>query len=291
MKLIFIHGRAQEGKNPVKLQKQWETAFRRGLKKAGLDWPPGVTVAFPFYGDRLDELIQAVNAPLVEEVLTRGAGPDSREAEFRGELLYEMASARGITDEQIQAHFKGQLHEKGPLNWEWVQAILRALDATPLGEAAIDMFTRDVYVYLTCRAVQNAVDAIVAAELTAGPCVVVGHSLGSVVGYNVLRRIPEAVLVRRYVTVGSPLGAKAIKRRLDHPLAMPLTVSDWYNAMDGRDVVALYPVDDRNFPLTPAIMNHTKVNNRTANRHGITGYLDDPWVARQIHEATQLRLD
>ena len=291
MKLIFIHGRAQEGKNPVKLQKQWETAFRRGLKKAGLDWPPGVTVAFPFYGDRLDELIQAVNAPLVEEVLTRGAGPDSREAEFRGELLYEMASARGITDEQIQAHFKGQLHEKGPLNWEWVQAILRALDATPLGEAAIDMFTRDVYVYLTCRAVQNAVDAIVAAELTAGPCVVVGHSLGSVVGYNVLRRIPEAVLVRRYVTVGSPLGVKAIKRRLDHPLAMPSAVSDWYNAMDERDVVALYPLDDRNFPLTPAIMNHTKVNNRTANRHGITGYLDDPWVARQIHEATQLRLD
>jgi len=275
----------------VKLQKQWETAFRRGLKKAGLDWPPGVTVAFPFYGDRLDELIQAVNAPLVEEVLTRGAGPDSREAEFRGELLYEMASARGITDEQIQAHFRGQLHEKGPLNWEWVQAILRALDATPLGEAAIDMFTRDVYVYLTCRAVQNAVDAIVAAELTAGPCVVVGHSLGSVVGYNVLRRIPEAVLVRRYVTVGSPLGVKAIKRRLDHPLAMPLTVSDWCNAMDERDVVALYPLDDRNFPLTPAIMNHTKVNNRTANRHGITGYLDDPWVARQIHEATQLRLD
>jgi hypothetical protein len=55
-----------------------------------------------------------------------------------------------------------------------------------------------------------------------------------------------------------------------------------------RDVVALYPLDTKSFPLdpaNPAIENKTDVRNRTANRHGIAGYLDDQEVARRIYDA------
>jgi hypothetical protein len=55
--------------------------------------------------------------------------------------------------------------------------------------------------------------------------------------------------------------------------------------MDERDVVALYPLDARNFKIDPAIENNTRVDNHTEIRHGIAGYLDDQHVARRIHEA------
>jgi hypothetical protein len=284
MKLVLIHGRAQARKDPAQLQQEWENAFKIGLQTAGLSWPAGLSVSFPFYGDALDDLVNQINAPLVTEVVTKGASQDESEASFRGELIYEIASNSGVSDAEIQAQFAGEAHEKGPLNWGWVQAILQALDKTPLGGTAIDKFTRDVYVYLNYRAVRKAIDSIVSDHISS-PCVVVGHSLGSVVGYNVLGHTPASVNVRRYITLGSPLGLRAIKRKLDTPLAMPPCARGWYNAMDERDVVALYPLDSAHFPIDPAIENKTDVDNFTDNRHGIAGYLNDPDVARKIHEA------
>ena len=165
MRLVLIHGRSQEGKDPVQLQQQWETALRKGLSSAGLTWPAGVQVAFPFYGNRLDELVKELNAPLVEDVMLRGAEQDSSEASFRGDLLYEIAMDAGISDAEIQAYYAGKPQERGPRNWEWVHSIVKALDKTPLGGVAIDAFTRDVYVYLTNKAVRKAIDGLVSPHL------------------------------------------------------------------------------------------------------------------------------
>lgn len=285
MKLVFIHGRSQQGKDPALLQEQWLNSLAKGLAKSNIELPESTDVVFPFYGDRLDELLKELDAPLVSDVTLRGATQDSAEADFRGELLYEIAQGAGVTDAEIQSHFKGTQQEKGPLNWEWVQSILSALDKTPLGEVAIDAFTRDVYVYLTNKSVRKAIDGIVSASLSDGPCVVVGHSLGSVVGYNILRNASTTIGVQKYVTVGSPLGLKAIKRKLDSPIAMPKCVHGWFNAMDERDVVALHPLDSTNFNVIPAIENKTNVDNHTENRHGIAGYLDDVTVAKRIFNA------
>lgn len=285
MKLILVHGRSQQGKDPVQLQQQWVSSLNEGLNRANVELPRNIEISFPFYGDRLDELLKELNAPLISDVTLRGADQDSAEANFRGELLYEIAKDAGVTDADIQSHFKGAPQEKGPQNWEWVQSILKALDRTPLGEVAIDAFTRDVYVYLTNKSVRKAIDGIVSASLSDGPCVVVGHSLGSVVAYNVLRNTSPTIGVRKYVTVGSPLGLKAIKRLLDSPLAMPSCVQSWFNAMDERDVVALHPLDSDNFNINPSIENKTDVDNHTDNRHGIAGYLDDATVAKRIRDA------
>jgi hypothetical protein len=284
MKLVFIHGRSQARKDPMQLQQEWEDAFESGLQKAGLFRPTGLAVSFPFYADVLDDLVDQINAPLVEDVITKGASLDNDVLAFRREMLYEIASESGISDAEIQACLAGEVQEKGPLNWRWVQAILKVLDDTPMGGTALDRFTRDVYVYLNYTVVRNAIDAIVSPHLS-NPCVIVGHSLGSVVGYNVLSKTPATTVVQRYISVGSPLGLQAIRRCLDTPLAMPRCARGWYNAMDDRDVVALYPLDSRNFPIDPEIENKTDVDNFTDNRHGIEGYLSDPDVARKIHEA------
>ena len=284
MKLVFIHGRSQEGKDPVKLQRHWEDAFDEGLGAAGLSRPAGLTVELPFYADKLDELVDEADADLVEDAATKGADTDSAEVDFRGAWFAEMAEESNVTDADIQSHFKGDLQKKGVGNWEWVHSILKALDSTPLGSKAIDAFTRDVYVYLSYRAVRRAIDSIVAPSI-AGPCVVVGHSLGSVVGFNVLRSIDPSVDVKSYITVGSPLGVKAVKEKLQKPLKMPSCTNNWYNAMDEGDVVALYPLDGKNFDIDPSIVNKTNVENDTDNQHGISGYLKDPDVARAISAA------
>ena len=116
---------------------------------------------------------------------------------------------------------------------------------------------------------------------------VVGHSLGSIVAYNVLRKHPAKV--SRYVTMGCPLGIKAIKRRLEPPLTMPPNTASWCNARDPQDSVALFPLDAKHFDITPAILNHDEVVNETPNQHGIVGYLPDPWVAEAIHRGLGVR--
>jgi hypothetical protein len=105
-----------------------------------------------------------------------------------------------------------------------------------------------------------------------------------VVAYNVLRTERRALQVPLFVTVGSPLGVRAIRDQLV-PLRYPRPAAAWYNAYDPRDVVALYPLDSRNFPVTPSVQNAGRVNNRTSNRHGIVGYLDDPDVAKRVLDA------
>jgi len=284
MKLVMIHGRSQGGKDPVALQGQWEEALEKGLGAAGLKRPSGVEIGFPFYADRLDQLVEEVDADLLENITLKGGAPDTEEADFRAEFLQEVATGAGISDDDIMAEHPTGVVEKGLKNREWVHSILKALDKTPLGTTAIDTFTRDVYVYLAYSAVRKRIDEMVTAKI-AGPCVVLAHSLGTIVGYNVLRHTPATVDVRRYITVGSPLGIRAVKKRLETPLKMPDCTDGWYNAMDERDVVALNPLDQNNFPIDPAIVNKTDVDNFTENRHGIAGYLSDPDVARAVHEA------
>jgi hypothetical protein len=85
----------------------------------------------------------------------------------------------------------------------------------------------------------------------------VGHSLGTVVAYNVLRSGRKVPL---YVTVGSPLGIRATRKTLS-PIENPIGNKGWYNAYDGRDVVALYPLDMNNFDV-PTITNNGGVQRR-----------------------------
>jgi len=170
-----------------------------------------------------------------------------------------------------------------------VEAILRALDKYGFGmsQAALELFTRDVFLYATRQGVRDEINRLVAAVLTEQPTVVIGHSLGSVVAYNVLRWDARTLRIPLFVTVGCPLGVRPIRDQLQL-LRFPSAVSVWLNAFDRRDVIALYPLDSVNFPVTPQIQNYPDVKNSTDNRHGIDGYLDDANVAQSILDALNI---
>lgn len=284
MKLIMIHGRGQAGKDPAVLEKEWRDALGYGLSRAEKTLPPGTTIEFPYYGDTLERLLGQLNTPFAIDGTARGTESDV-EKELRGEILKDLAAAMGVTDADIERELAGQPVPRSPANWGWVQAILRAVDRVPgVNSAAIDAFTRDVYVYLSYPAVRARVDRVVAAAFTDEPCVVLAHSLGTIVAYNVLLVRASAPPVARFITVGSPLGIRAIKRRLAAPLRAPACVGNWFNAYDDRDVVALVALDARGFDVTPPIENKSDVLNFTDNRHGIAGYLADPVVAAGVAE-------
>ena len=150
---------------------------------------------------------------------------------------------------------------------------------------ALDWITRDVYVYLEFKSARRVIDRI-ASDVLDGeePLVLVAHSLGTVVAYNVLRARREPGRVRRLVTLGSPLALRALRRFLN-PLVYPPSVADWFNAYDRRDIVALRPLDDEHFSIGRPIDNYDEVVNYTQNCHGIEAYLSDSVVALRIAEA------
>lgn len=281
-RLLLIHGRDQQGKDAKLIKAEWVEALKRGGAKTGAALPARVDVAFPFYGDLLDGYARQAQIPLTSEVQARGEQNDGF-LRFQYEFAESIRQGAGISDDKVNAEYDGAVQERGPLNWRWVQAILRSIDknAGGLNQATLEVFTRDVYLYTTLAGVRAEVDRLVSKELTEEPTVVVGHSLGSVVGYSVLRNDPRSLNIPLFVTVGSPLAVRAIRDQF-RPLRHPGRVDAWFNAYDRRDVVALYPLDADNFPVSPAIENKGDVDNTTANRHGIGSYLDDRVVAQRI---------
>jgi hypothetical protein len=286
-RLLFIHGRDQQGHDPKKLQAEWSAALALGAKTIGKAVPSHIDVAFPFYGDTLGKFEKETTIPLTSDVHSRGSVDDQKFLQFQHDVAEAIRQKEGISDDQVNAEYTGNPNkERGPLNWSWVQAILRAIDkhSHAMSEKALELFTRDVYLYCTLPGIQQAINRIVQKALTDEPTVIVAHSLGTVVAYSILTTDPRALKVPLFVTVGCPLGVRAI-RDLFRPIQSPDTVNHWYNAFDTRDVVALYPLDKDNFPVDPAIENYAGVKNDTDNRHGISGYLKDSQVAANILDA------
>jgi hypothetical protein len=280
MRLLLVHGRAQGERSADEIKKEWLDALREGCRKAGTPFPAeDVDIRVPFYGRVLDDL--TATPPIEGMVVARGApgaGPDP----FQAELLLELAGRAGISDEEVAAELGATTVPRGPENWHWVQAAgrLLCLRCPWLGPPLLRRITADVHAYMTRLDVGEGVNALVAAELGAGPAVVVGHSLGSVVAYWVLTE-QRLVNVPLFVTVGSPLGIHVIKRYLPRPLGMPQGVAHWLNAADERDPVALYSRLDRDhFPAE--IENLSDLHNPRGHPHAISGYLSDRVVARRI---------
>lgn len=287
MRLVFVHGRGQQGKDPDKLKGEWLATLAKGLEKNNVALPPNVDVRLPFYGNRLSALSAGFDVPLTENFNAKGADADVDFLQFEADMAEAVRDRAGIGRKQVD-QFYGEIDKtKGPQNWRWVLAIVRALDelSPGLSGKALQAFIRDVYLYTNRNGVKAEINKIVAADLSEQePNVVVGHSLGSVAAYSVLREDSRPVQVASFVTLGCPLGIRPIRNQFA-PLKFPKPARSWYNAYDERDIVALYALDRKNFPVEPKVTNNSKVNNHCDNRHGIAGYLDDPAVSQVIYTA------
>ena len=288
--LVFVHGRAQENVDSVGLKKAWIDAWRQGLARSGLDLPiPEDHIHFPYYGDTLAQIVAGLSPEVAARIVVRGDQLDRDQQGFLMQYLAEVQEAAAIPDQDVAAELDPEVRERGVLNWGWVQGILSQVDRKlPWASgASIALFTNDVYQYLHKANLRKLMDdGVRSAFRPATETVVVAHSLGTVVTYNVLKREGAELdlKVPLFMTLGSPLAVSVVKKAL-RPIGHPKCVGHWFNAMDERDVVALFPLTADNFDIEPPVENKVDVDNPTQNRHGISGYLGDPDVARRIWEA------
>jgi pimeloyl-ACP methyl ester carboxylesterase len=129
-----------------------------------------------------------------------------------------------------------------------------------------------------------------------GELVVVGHSLGSVVAYDLLTALPGTYRVRQFITAGSPLGMPVVQRHLlgadggpkaAVPAAVPRRSNGWLNAYDVLDFVALlHPLAGEFAETVPGQVTDERTHNATGP-HSISDYLADPDVAGPIGRALE----
>jgi hypothetical protein len=292
MKVVFVHGRSQEGKVQSELQDTWTQAAIRGVAAAGLPALPAWDVAFPYYGDLLFKLTEEAGRAAFKALVDRGAeasAPSAEEQQFMQDLVFQMAQAKGISLERIAREANEGVVERNIQNWKAVLAALRLLDRIEgVGQTSIELFTRDVWYYLTRKGLRLQINDVVDKAIPKNEtCIVVSHSLGTIVAYNLLMDRSERSNVKALITIGSPLGIEAIYSRLPSdspPRKAPLGVETWFNARDAQDTVALYEISKDTFRGSPVVQNYSGVDNTSDNQHGIVQYLEDKVIAKTIRD-------
>lgn len=126
--------------------------------------------------------------------------------------------------------------------------------------------------------------------------VVVSHSLGTLIAYDCLKRVPEATSVDTLITVGSPLGLDEIQDKLkpewtrnDGFPSNKLT-GDWINVFDKLDVVAaLDPslANDFQQDSEEVVMDKLQ-SNAGLWRHDIKKYLEGQILSETIYRSVGL---
>src|SRR5215475_12009646 len=151
VRLVLVHGRSQQGRNPDELKSIWMDTLQRGAAKINRTLPDGLDVAFPYYGDKLDELARQSEIPLTNDIQAKGNPVNDDFLKFQAAVAESMRKGAGVSDEQVQQEFGTNTTERGPQNWAWVQAIIRAIDRYGGGasQSTIESIMRDVYLYTT----------------------------------------------------------------------------------------------------------------------------------------------
>lgn len=157
------------------------------------------------------------------------------------------------------------------------------------------VFLRDVNDFLFDREKREAMEKSLIERIQAGggPFVIIAHSQGTMVAYNVLRQLAESDCdVRLLVTIGSPLGLAEVqdvfKKWNNGPLAIPKCVSKWVNVADRFDPVAADSNISNDFTPRGAIENYRGwfLNlDSPRHPHSGTGYLKTKEVRTAVRDA------
>ncbi|MFF8288922.1 trypsin-like serine peptidase [Streptomyces sp. NPDC016309] len=284
--LVFLHGRSQQGKDTEKLRRDWSAGLNHGLTRAGMAPVDPEDAWFPFYGDTLIAALErneAVPRPYVDVTavpVAEACAPTGPARDTYERLIADAAAdahmppQAGPEDERFGAPAIGALQRQ----LSWLAA------KTDLDEWFIAAVLRDVAAYLDDTRVRNAVlDTVLASIPASGELVLVTHSLGTVVGMDLLTRLGPETDMALLVTAGSPLGLDGVHSRLlTGGPERPDGTYPWINAWCPTDAVAIgCPLGDtwKGDPIDVAVTNSRD------RAHHIEEYLTHPEVAAEIGQA------
>lgn len=290
MRLLFIHGRAQEEFEEAELKTTWTHALQLSFADSGLkNIPEEIKIDFVYYAtDLINLLNQYKNGPKNGKLVFRGQNDINTKLEnFQAAFVEDMANNAQIDKAAATREYGSETEERGPLNNRVSVAMMRALDnkLPQVANFSIKKKTEDVGLYLVVDEVNSHINDMVIEKLTKEPTIIIAHSLGTIIAYNVLKAIEKKDYdIKMLITLGSPLGVKSVKRQLKGRLSFPSSLKgDWHNLYDPLDYVSLHPLDSKNFNTDPPIRNY-QVENQSDNRHGILHYLSNPKIANIIND-------
>jgi hypothetical protein len=303
---VLVHGIAHEQLTPDGVEAEWLPALAGTVRLAGRQdladriWPPrsrtdAIDIRMAFYGDLFDPIDQqgAANGladlspeqsrlaeSLGREWLTRIVGrtragtPDAEQAQLALDLIRNPSQAQGIPNvlrEIIRALSRNR----------WIAQV-----GMRVAERFVVCALTQVSRFLDDEELRSQIQERVTALIDADTRLVIGHSLGSVVAYEVAHRL-ETILPT-LVTLGSPLGLKTIVAERIRPApSFPPRVTFWLNVADRDAIVAAEPELQGLF--AKALPEGARFQDADADNgskpHDASHYLAKPAVGRAATEA------
>lgn len=212
--LLFLHG---VGKGY--LHDEWKAPLTAALARLGYPGLEGVRVIAPRYAHALKAVDEKESLPAV--TIRQPSGDAAR----RNRRAFERRTA---ALELRLGH-----HDGGPGAWAMDQVVDGAVQSpVPVMKQARN--------YARNEGIRAHVLRRILGKLPAsGRVVVVGHSLGSVIAADLLRRLPKGLEVVGMVTIGSPLASAnfdvdKFRETLKDP---PTNLSWWVNVWNAQDPI------------------------------------------------------
>ena len=287
--IVLVHGIAQEQRSADSLEAEWLPDLAGGIRNAGHPaladriWRSGlpgaeITARMAFYGHRF--LRPGAQGATGDDLTP---SEEAAAEEVAWELLYNAADSTqpqdsGEADLELRALTRGPQGEQGvrAAAGRVISAIDRISWLTQAGlylSGRINKALRQIVQYLTDEATREYALQQVRQLLTFETRIVIGHSLGSVVAYEVVHELPSGQHLPLLVTLGSPLGLSSVNHRLRYPPSYPPAVARWVNLADRNDVVAARPnlhtvFDNTRPPGTQFDSTYTPDNGAQPHRAG-----------------------
>lgn len=300
--VTFIHGIANKPAHD-RLLDLWCRSLAEG---DGLDLgTEGITCSMVYWADVMypEPLKEAVQERAIDESAVESISPEPADLGIEKmsgeEKLWVAALASKLAvplageaaTERAPSPVREQL-ERIPLPWPVKERLMRRL-------------LRDVHHYLfnvkyaprpgDAYHVQDEIRARMVRALQQGaekegPHVVVSHSMGTVIAYDCLKRVPEAPVVDALMTIGSPLGLDEVQDKLrpewsrDDGFPHEKVRGAWVNVYDRLDPVAGFDpvfVNDYRRCGTEAV-DDVNEQNSGSWRHDISKYLRGPKLRSKL---------
>lgn len=253
--LLFLHGVGDGDPHGL-----WKTTLETTLDKLGYPDLTEIQVVAPKYAHALRGMDDAYPLPSLQiKELTREAARQNRR---------DFEQRMGALEFRLGRHDRGNAYPGADV------ALGAAVGLAPFRQARN---------YLESPLIRAGVLTRVLEKLPpSGRLVIVGHSLGSVIASDLLRRLPIGLEVAGMVTVGSPLanGKFDVDKLRDSLSEPPSNLSWWVNVWNVADPVAAHRGVSSVFPWMLDLSIKTKKAGAAA--HAAVDYLADDLVGAAV---------
>ncbi|MFD7369048.1 hypothetical protein ACFV4I_22555 [Nocardiopsis alba] len=285
--IVGVHGIGQGGTGHRQVAEDWEGAILDGIDEIGVVLEQDFSFSLAYWTDLLSPDVRHLGPE--DDPIDDGVPMSEAEAAF----VVDMFTDR-LGEDTVERIEQAPDEELGPPAMSpLVNRLIAELDGWSKSEGRNEKrsvggrlvrASREVYRYLFVPELARPVRDRVARNLAENTSIVVAHSLGSVIAYDLLRgdEIPSGWGIRKrtLITCGSPLGFPTVRRALgfeDGTILDPLPGVHWVNVYDEKDVVTA----GRGLDQEPFVIDE-KVDNGLRDPHSARKYLRSEPMARTI---------